>query len=244
MTRSRCLLAALTASAVMAGVPATAAAQRYDFKGNVAAVTATSVIVQVANGNRPALRAMIGAAQPLTFIVDQRTRYTVWKGNRPYRTSLNAIGIGDSVWVHTNGRKRAKLADLLSRPVRTVRDVSAKDLGRGRLYLFRGVCTAKDTAANRLTINVHGGNWRALHAMLGSPIAQTFAYSDSTSFVSWHTGRPRVVGEEQVPCGPDGTRVAIRVRAPKLTPLATLVTTPAALVNVREPLKDDEPPAT
>jgi hypothetical protein len=53
-----------------------------------------------------------------------------------------------------------------------------------------------------------------------------------------------VVGEEPVPCGPDGTRVAIRVRAPKLTPLATIVATPAALVNVREPLKDDEPPAT
>ena len=49
----------------------------------MAAVTTSSIVVQVGNGNRPALRAMLGAPQPLTFTVGHRTRYTVWNGNRP-----------------------------------------------------------------------------------------------------------------------------------------------------------------
>ena len=122
--------------------------------------------------------------------------------------------------------------------------MSNKDLGAGRPCLFRGGYAAKDTAANRLTMTVDGGNWRALHAMLGAAVSQTFTYDEHTSFVTWQGGGgPRVVGEDAVPCGADGTRLAIRIRAPKLTPIATLVATPAALVNVREPVTSDEPPA-
>ena len=77
MTRTRATLAVLAAAAAVAAAPASASAQQYEFRGNVAAVSGSSVIVQVANGNRPALRAMIGAPQPLTFPVGDRTHSTL-----------------------------------------------------------------------------------------------------------------------------------------------------------------------
>ena len=52
--------------------------------------------------------------------------------------------------------------------------------------------------------------------MLGQSVSQTFSYDDYTAFVSWSTGRPRKVDEDNVPCGADGTPLAIRIRAPKL----------------------------
>jgi hypothetical protein len=239
--KSRTTLAAVAAVAAFAAVPATASAQSYEFRGHVAALTTSSIVVQVGNGNRPALRAMLGAPQPLTFQVGHGTRYTVWNANRPSPGTLNAIGIGDAVWIRAFGQPRAELGTLLSRPVRAVHDVTAKDLGNGRLFLFRGTCTAKDTAGNHLTITVDGGNWWALKAMLGQSTSQTFTYDDSTALLSWQTGRPRPVTEDAIPCGPDGTRLAIRMRARRDAPLATLVTTPAAIVNVKEPVVSDEP---
>ena len=77
--------------------------------------------------------------------------------------------------------------------------------------------------------------------MLGQSTSQTFTYDDSTAFVSWQTGRPRPVNEDAIPCGADGTPLAIRLRAKRDTPLATLVATPAAIVNVKEPVASDEP---
>jgi hypothetical protein len=238
--RRRTTLAALAATAAFAAIPAQASAQQYEFRGTVAAVSGSTLMVQVVGGNHAGLKAIIGAPQPLTYTVGGRTRYTVWNGNRPHRGSLNDIGIGDRVWLRIDGRRNAPLANLLARPLRAVQDVSNKDLGDGRLFLFRGTCTGKDTTANKLTVTVTGGNWRALYAMLGQSVSQTFSYDDHTAFVSWSTGRPRKVDEDNVPCGADGTPLALRIRAPKLTPLATLVATPAALVNVREPAADDE----
>jgi hypothetical protein len=243
--RSRTTIAALAATAAFAAVPASASAraQSYEFRGHVAAVTSSSIVVQVGNGNRPALRAMLGAAQPLTFPVDGRTRYTTWSVNHPRAGTLNDIGVGDAVWIRTFGRPHADLGRLLSHAVRAVHDVTDKNLGQGRLFLFRGICTAKDTAGNHLTVTVQSGSWWALKAMLGQPVSQTFTYDDSTAILSWQSGRPRPVTEDAIPCGADGTRVAVRLRARRDTPLSTLVSTPAAIVNVRDPIVSDEPSA-
>ena len=39
-------------------MPAQASAQQYEFRGTVAAVSGSSIVVQVVGGNRPALRAI------------------------------------------------------------------------------------------------------------------------------------------------------------------------------------------
>ena len=158
----------------------------------------------------------------------------------PHRGSLNDIGIGDRVWLRIDGRRNAPLANLLARPLRAVHDVSDKDLGDGRLFLFRGTCTAKDTTANKLTVTVDGRQLAgALRDARPERLADVQLRRPHGVRLLEH-GRPRKVDENNVPCGADGTPLALRIRAPKLTPLAALVAKPAALVNVREPAADDE----
>ncbi len=59
----------------------------------------------------------------------------------------------------------------------------------GVLYSFLGRLTAtpRDGA---VSLAVEGGNRPALHALLGRPVTQTFAYGDDTEFLKWANGVP------------------------------------------------------
>ena len=94
-------------------------------------------------------------------------------------------------------------------------------------YVFLGRLTASpDNGAVSLT--VAGGNRAALRAMLGQPVAQTFAYATGTEFLSWSAGVPNVVQAGDLAAG---DLVRVNVRAPLGASLADIERAAAALVG-------------
>lgn len=99
--------------------------------------------------------------------------------------------------------------------------------GGGIAYSFLGKLSAAPSGGH-LSIAVEGGNRPALRAMLGSSVAQAFAYGDKTEFLRWTNGVPKVVqaGDLQA-----GDYVRVGVRAPRGSSLATIESTSASLVG-------------
>jgi hypothetical protein len=96
-------------------------------------------------------------------------------------------------------------------------------------FMFQGQLTA--TPANGgVPITVQGGNKAALQAMLGQPVAQTFAYGSTTEFLKWSKGIPTVVQAGDLAAG---DYVAVNVRAPRNADLATIEQQPAGIVGDR-----------
>ena len=94
-------------------------------------------------------------------------------------------------------------------------------------YSFLGKLTA--TPANGgVSITVEGGNRAALRAMLGQPVAQTFAYGDKTEFLKWAAGIPTVVQAGDLATG---EYVWVHVRAPRDSTLAEIEQQQAGLVG-------------
>jgi len=99
--------------------------------------------------------------------------------------------------------------------------------GRGVHYAFLGQLTA--TPANgAVPITVEGGNRRALRAMLGQPVTQTFAYGSSTEFLEWANGIPTVVQAGDLAAG---DYVRVNVNAPAGSTLAAIEQQPAGIVG-------------
>jgi hypothetical protein len=94
-------------------------------------------------------------------------------------------------------------------------------------YSFLGQLTA--TPANGgVSLNVEGGNKRALRAMLGQPVTQTFAYSTTTEFLKWSQGIPTVVQPGDLAAG---DFVWVHVRAERNAGLAQIEQQPAGIVG-------------
>ena len=96
-------------------------------------------------------------------------------------------------------------------------------------YSFLGQLTA--TPANGgVSITVEGGNRPALRAMLGQPVAQTFAYGSNTEFLKWSAGIPTVVQPGDLAAG---DFVWVHVRAARGSALADIESQQAGLVGDR-----------
>jgi hypothetical protein len=94
-------------------------------------------------------------------------------------------------------------------------------------FTFQGQLTA--TPANGgVPITVQGGNRAALRAMLGQPVAQTFAYGSTTEFLKWSKGIPTVVQAGDLAAG---DYVTVNVRAPRNSDLAAIEQQPAGIVG-------------
>jgi hypothetical protein len=210
----------------------------YEFRG--AAVVApgtgaTQIQVQVTGGNRPALKALIGTAQPTTFTTG-RTRWIVVQGNTPLLGSSDSVLAGDIVRVVVRAPFHTALATLVGMPAASVTDLSARTRPAGRLFLFGATAAAIDTTAHTITVDVNFGNWRALFAMLGQPVRQTFKYDANTVFLKWR---------HRVPIGVDPTLIhagdplTLRIFGPTWnTSVATLLTTsPLWRVKLGEPIR-------
>jgi hypothetical protein len=95
------------------------------------------------------------------------------------------------------------------------------------LFRFEGQLTA--TPANGgVPITVQGGSKAALRAMLGQPVAQTFAYGPNTEFLKWAKGIPTVVQAGDLAAG---DFVTVNVRAPRNSNLATIEQQQAGIVG-------------
>jgi hypothetical protein len=232
-------LAVAIASLALAGTAsAHARGAAYEFRG--AAVVApgtgaTQIEVQVDGGNRPALKALIGAAQPTTFKTDGHTRWIVVQGNTPLLGASDTVLAGDLVRVVIRAPFHTPLATLLTIPASNVTDLSARTRPAGRLFLFGATASAIDTTAHTITVDVNFGNWRGLFAMLGQPVHETFTYDANTVFLKWRHGVPIGVDPSVIHAGDPLT---LRVFGPTWnTPLATLLTTPLWRVKIGEPMR-------
>jgi hypothetical protein len=210
----------------------------YEFRGNAVVAPgtgATQIQVQVTGGDRIALKALLGAAQPTTFIADTRTRWITVNGNTPLLGASDTILAGDLVRVVVRAPRHTPLASLVATPAASVTDLSARTRPAGRLFLFGAKAAAIDTAAHTITVDVNFGNWRGLFALLGQPVHQTFTYDANTVFLKWRHGVPIGVDPGVIHAG---DLVTLRVFGPAWNaPLSALVTTPLWRVKLGEPMR-------
>ena len=240
----RFIVAAL-ALGLVGALPATASANgthhrwqhrhhgvEYVFRGTlVSEPTAGSMQVNVTGGNRRALRAVLGATQPLTFTIDGRTTYVKWTGHTPTSTTLGDFHTGDTVRVRVRARRGAPLSRLTAKPAHRVADLTDWARPAGKQYIVFGRLAAVDTTAQTLTVDVRRGNDRALRVLVGQPTTQTFRYDASTTFVRWERGGPVLLGASNLAAG---DKIRLRLFAPGDASLQTMLATPAAIVAQRE----------
>jgi hypothetical protein len=209
----------------------------YEFHGlavNNGVAGQTSIVVQVTGGNKPALKKLLGAAQPTTFALDNHTKFVIWHGTTPSVGNASSVLAGDTVDVTVNAPGRATLADIAATPLNRVGDSTNATRPTGRLFLYFGTADAVDTVNHTITLKVTWGNWRALYSMLGNPVDETFTYDAKTTvFLHWNGKGPHLIDPSLIKAGDP---VTVRVIAPLGTPLSTLTHTPLFRVNDHEPM--------
>ena len=231
------LAAAALASVVLGGAAVAQssrqAGQRYVFSGEVLTApgaNAASLSVQVETGNRPALKAMIGAAQNQVFTLGPATRVLIWSRGVPHVGATSEVQQGDWVTVRIRAPHDSSLQQIVSTQAVVVADHAAPRGGRP-LWLFIGSVGGPQSGGH-IALHVTSGNWKSLNAMLGQALDQLFTYDDGTIFLLWQGRVPTVIGPSQLRAG---DRITIRIRAPRESTLAQVEATAAAHVGDHEP---------
>jgi hypothetical protein len=210
----------------------------FEFRGAAVVAPGTAAMqiqVQVTGGNRPALKALLGAAQPTTFTIDGHTRWISVHGNMPVLAASDSVVAGDIVRVVVRAPFHTPLATLLTTPAASVTDLSARTRPTGRMFLFGAKAAAIDTSAHTITVDINFGNWRGLFALLGQPVHESFLYDANTVFLTWRHGVPVGVDPSVIHTGDPLTLRAFGQTWN--TPLATLLATPLWRVKVGEPMR-------
>jgi hypothetical protein len=206
----------------------------YVFTGQLTATPgagATAISVQIANGNRPALRALIGQSALQTFRLDSTTQVLLTRGH-PVVGSTADLKAGDWVTVRIRAPRAASLAEIEANAARVVADRGPNEPGAHRaLWLFVGT-VAGPQSGGKVNLHVADGNHRALKAMLGQSLDQAFTYDAGTLFVLWQGRTPTVIDPSMVKAG---DRITVRVRAAAASTLAQVEATPARRVGDHEP---------
>jgi len=238
--RKQILFGALLAVAILtAGASASFAARSngtalYIFNGRLLADAGNSptISVDVNGGNRAALRKLVGQSDSASFAVDANTQYLRWThGVQTVVTESNLLA-DDRVSVRIVADRQASLAQIEATAARRVADSGAKGRFPAKpLWLFRGTLDAP-AAGGHLTLHINDGNLRALRAMLGQPLDQTFSYDSHTIFVLWQGRVPTVVSPGQLHIG---DRISVLIRAPQRFSLGRVEQVPANHVGAHEP---------
>jgi hypothetical protein len=97
----------------------------------------------------------------------------------------------------------------------------------GIVYSFVGKLSAAPSSG-KVSIEVEGGSPAALRIMLGHDVDQTFSYDDSTEFLRWTGGVPKVVEAGDLDAG---DYVRVNVRAPRGSSLDTIESANATLIG-------------
>jgi len=225
--------AACFAVAVSGASAGGARGQLFSFSGELLAAPGTnagSLSLQVETGDKPALRALIGASQNEDFMLDAGTEVLIWSHGVPHVGSTADLAQGDWVTVNVRAPHGSSLQAIEQQPAKTVAD-HAQPSGGKPLWLFAG-SVAGPQSGGKVALHVDGGNWKALHAMLGQPLDQSFTYDDGTIFLLWQGRVPMLIDPSQLKAG---DRITVRVRAPRDAMLAQVESTPAAHVGDHEP---------
>jgi hypothetical protein len=207
--------------------------QLYTFSGEVLAspgANAGSISIQVETGNHAALQALIGASQNQVFAIDSRTQIAIWSHGVPHVGSTADLQQGAFVTVRIRAPHGSSLQTIDGTPAQTVAEHAAPAGGRA-LWLFVGTVGGAQSGGH-IALHVTSGNWKALQAMLGQSLDQSFAYDGGTIFLLRQGRVPTVIDPSQLKAG---DRITVRVRAPRASTLAQVEATPAAHVGDHEP---------
>jgi uncharacterized protein (DUF58 family) len=224
------ILATLVATtAALAGGPKDNTLYRY--VGQLQSKSGSSVTVTVQNGNRAALRSLIGQSQLQEFATNDKTVFLKWTNGIPTVVGIDDLATNDYVTVNIRAGRDATIDQIRAKPAATVAD-RGSTLNRPTkpLYLFRG--TFVSAAEGKVTITVKGGNRPALRLLIGQAAEQTFTTGPETVFLYWAKRIPTVIDATKLKVG---DRIVIRVRADRGSTLAEVEATPARRVADREP---------
>jgi hypothetical protein len=184
---------------------------RYSFLGVVTATPNNGgVSINVEGGNKLALRKMLGAPVTQTFAYGPTTEFLKWSAGIPTVVQPTALAAGDYVWVHVRAPRDADLASIEREAAGIVGDHGTQLYKPDKpLYLFRGKLTA--IGAGTVTVQVTGGNHRALKQLVGAGSTQTFSVADSTIYLLWQGKVPTVIDQSKLTVG-DSVTVRFRGR--------------------------------
>jgi hypothetical protein len=239
MRRQLLYLTAVAVALLTAGASGTLAArssasQLFVFNGRLLADAGSSstLFLDVNGGNRAALRKLIGQGDEQHFAVDANTVYIRWAHGVPTVVPESNLVAGDRVSIRIRTNHDASLAQIEATPARVVADRGPTPRFAHRpLWLFIGTLDAP-AAAGHLRLHITNGNLRALRAMLGQPLDQTFSYDAHTIFVLWQGRVPMVISPSQLKVG---DRISVRIRAPRSSSLAQVEQVPANHIGDHEP---------
>ncbi len=208
----------------------------FRYTGQLEATNGSSLTVTVQNGNRAALRSLLGQSQEQTFATDEKTVFLKWTNGIPAQVGIGDLAVNDYVTVNVRTERGSSLDAIKGTPAGIVGD-------RGQtlntpdkpLYLFRGTFVSTD--GGKVTIDVKGGNRHALRLMIGHDARQSFSTGDETVFLHWAHRIPTLIDASKLK---EGDRIVIRVRADRGATLETVEATAARRVADREPKAQEE----
>jgi hypothetical protein len=208
----------------------------YIFRGELLAAPppgSTSLLVQVAGGNHRALRLMVGQGSAQSFAVDGHTQYLRWAHGIPTVVQQSNLAEGDQLVIRIRAPRGSSLAQVEATPSNNVADHGPTPGKPVRpLWLFQGTLNAP-AADNHVNIHVGDGNHRALKAMLGQALDQSFTYGPRTVFILWQGRVPTVISPSQLTVG---DRISVRIRARGNSSLAQVESKPANHIAEHEPM--------
>jgi hypothetical protein len=206
--------------------------QQFSFLGTLTATPSNGgVSINVEGGNKPALRAMLGAPVTQTFAYGSNTEFLQWSKGIPTVVQPGDLAPNTYVWIHVRAPRDSSLSTIEQTAAGLVGDHGAQLFKPSQpLYLFRGTLTAVGNGT--VNVNVTGGNKRALHLMIGAQTGQTFAYGDDTIFLLWQGKVPTVIDASKLVVG---DRIVVRIRAAAKSSLAQVESTAARHIGDREP---------
>ncbi len=203
----------------------------YRYTGELTGKSASSVTVAVDNGNRLALRSLLGKSQQETFATGDKTVFLRWSAGIPTKVGIDGLNVGDTVTVNVRATRDSSFDEIAATAAATVGDRGVNPTKPTQpLYLFRGTFVSGE--AGKVTIDVKGGNRRALHLLIGQSTTQTFTTGDETVFLYWSHRVPTVVDASSLKAG---DRIIVRVRAAGGSSLSAVEATAAKRVADREP---------
>lgn len=238
--RTRLLLTAAIAvtalaaagAAFAAGPPRIKAGLHYAFLGTLTATPANDTVsVTVVGGNRAALRALLGQPATQTFAYGSRTEFLSWASGVPTVVQAGSLAAGDYVRINVRAAAGASLADIEQTAASLVGDHGTRlSTPTQPLYTVRGKLTAVGDGV--VTLDVTGGNRRAMRLLIGQGSSQTFTTGGGTIFLLWQGRMPSVIDASKLTVG---DRVVVHVRAAKGSSLTQVESTAATKVGDREP---------
>ena len=208
----------------------------YRYVGQVKAVEGTSVTMTVQNGNRAALRSLLGKPQEQKFATDDKTVILRWTNGIPTKIGFGEVLANDYVTVNVRSDRKADLETITTKPAASIGD-RGQTLNRPTkpLYLFRG--TLVSAGGGKVTIKVKGGNRNALRLMIGADEQQSFTTGGETVFLHWAHRVPEISDPAKWAAG---DRIVIRIRADRGATLTEVETTAAKRVADREPKAQED----